>query len=151
MIMWNNRLCPKEEEVAAKVMDGEAIIINFSNGIYYSLDKVGGLVWELIEGSSSPTEIVEVILEHYEASPEQVNVDIEKLVAELIQENLVTASDVSGANRDNKPLAPQQKLPYESPHLNVYRDMGQLLALDPPMPGLKDISWKEPEPEVSSS
>jgi hypothetical protein len=27
--------------------------------------------------------------------------------------------------------------------LNSYRDMGDLLALDPPMPDLEDLAWKE--------
>jgi hypothetical protein len=43
----------------------------------------------------------------------------------------------------------QQKLPYEAPVLNIYRDMGDLLALDPPTPGLYDIAWKAPEDEPS--
>jgi len=42
------------------------------------------------------------------------------------------------------PPAPAGKLPYEPPRLSVYRDMGDLLALDPPAPGLTDIPWKAP-------
>jgi hypothetical protein len=44
-------------------------------------------------------------------------------------------------------MIPEQKdkLPYELPKLNIYRDMGDLLALDPPVPGLGDTPWKEPE------
>ena len=42
MLTLQNRLRPNEEEVAGKVMDGDAIIINLSNGIYYSMDKVRG-------------------------------------------------------------------------------------------------------------
>jgi len=145
--MWNYRLSPQKEEVAARVVDGEAIIINFSNGIYYSIDKVGGYIWELIEGNCCPFEIVEAILERYDVSAEQVKSDIEKLIDELVQEGLVTVSEVAGAAGEKKRLASQHKFPYASPHLNVYRDMGKLLALDPPMPGLKDIAWKEPEPD----
>ena len=61
MFTLQNRLRPNEAEVAAKVLDGEAIIINLSNGIYYSMDKVGGLIWEMIERGRSLQEIVESI------------------------------------------------------------------------------------------
>ena len=148
MLTLHSRLCPNEDEVSAKVMDGEAIIINFSNGIYYSMDKVGGLVWEMVEGTHSLAEIMETILDRYLASPEQVKADIEKLVAELLQENLVKETDDSEASGTDKLLEVQDKLHYESPQLTAYRDMAQLLALDPPMPGLKDIAWKEPQDEA---
>ena len=39
----------------------------------------------------------------------------------------------------------QEKASYDIPKLNIYRDMGDLLALDPPVPGLGDTPWKEPE------
>ncbi len=50
MLTLNDRLRPREEEVASKVIDGEAIIINLANGVYYSMDKVGALVWECTPG-----------------------------------------------------------------------------------------------------
>jgi len=43
----------------------------------------------------------------------------------------------------------QQKLPYEMPVLNIYRDMGDRLVLDPPIPGLQDIAWKDADAEAS--
>ena len=34
---------------------------------------------------------------------------------------------------------------YAAPQLNVYRDMGDLLALDPPTPGLELTPWQDTE------
>ncbi len=42
-------LKPNDTHVAAKVFDGEAIIMNLTTGMYFSADKVGASVWELIE------------------------------------------------------------------------------------------------------
>lgn len=141
------RLRPNEEEVAAKVMDGEAILINLSNGMYYSMDKVGGLIWEMIEGNHNMEEIVAAIIAHYDASPEQVQADVERLATELVEENLVNISDNEAPRGENQQRELEQKLPYESPRLNIYRDMADLLALDPPMPGLGDLVWKKPDDE----
>ena len=67
-----------------------------------------------------------------------------ELIQDLVQENLVVASENSNPALGS--FAPEQKdkLPYELPKLNIYRDMGDLLALDPPVPGLGDtpVSWR---------
>ena len=35
------RLMPKSDQIAAKVMDGEAVIIDLASGVYYSMDGGG--------------------------------------------------------------------------------------------------------------
>jgi Coenzyme PQQ synthesis protein D (PqqD) len=132
-----HRLRPNEGEVAAKVFDGEAILINLSSGAYYSMAGVGGLIWELIERGHSLDEIAGVVGARYEVPTDLARADIERLADELVRENSVV----------DPPDGP--KLPYVSPTLNIYRDMGDLLALDPPMPALDEIRWEEP-PERSA-
>ena len=133
------------EEVAAKVIDGEAIIINLANGIYYSMDKVGGLIWEMLAGKYSLEEVIAAILARYDVSREQAQADVERLATELLQENLLLVSTDGALPQQVSEQAFSQKLPYETPLLNIYRDMGDLLALDPPLPGFQEIAWKEPE------
>lgn len=139
------RLYPNTDDVTAKIMDGEAIIINFSNGVYYSLDKVGGFIWELIEKNHNAVEIVEALQLRYDTTHEQIKTDLEALISELVKENLIKENVIEESCELLEPTPIQTKLPYEFSQLNVYRDMGQLLALDPPMPGLKDMTWKETE------
>jgi hypothetical protein len=144
-----HRLRPNEGEVAAKVFDGEAILINLSSGAYYSMAGVGGLIWELIERGHSLDEIAGVVGARYEVPTDLARADIERLADELVRENLVVAGATGspGAPVVDPPDGP--KLPYVSPTLNIYRDMGDLLALDPPMPALDEIRWEEP-PERSA-
>ena len=89
MIGLSTCLRPNQDDVASKVMDGEAIIINLSNGIYYSMDKVGGLVWELIEKESSSEKIVTTLTASYDVERTQAQADVERLVAELFEEKLI--------------------------------------------------------------
>ncbi len=147
MLTLNHHLQVRTEEVAAKVMDGEAIIINLANGVYYSMDKVGGLIWEAIEKQSSLSAIIAETVARYEVSSERAEADIQRIAEELLQENLVTVSETNGSAQMTTELGQQERLPYEAPTLNIYRDMGDLLALDPPTPGLQDIAWKEPNDE----
>jgi hypothetical protein len=144
MLSLHHRFLPRSEEVAAKVIDGEAIIINLANGVYYSMDKVGAFVWDLLQAGHTLENVIAAVAGHYDVSRQQAELNVEELVQELVQENLVISSE------NGKPAAAQasteqpEKLPYELPKLNIYRDMGDLLALDPPVPGLGDTPWKDP-------
>jgi hypothetical protein len=143
----NQCLEPLAEEVAAKVIDGEAILINLATGVYYSMDKVGALIWEMIAGKQSLHEIVAAVTVRYEVSQEQASADIRRLAEELLQENLVkTAANGAEPSPSSQPNG-ASKDSYEAPVLNIYRDMGDLLALDPPTPGLDNYNWKDPEEE----
>lgn len=144
MLTLQNGLRPNAEEVAAKVIDGEAILINLANGIYYSMDQVGAFIWELIEGGHSLEAIIAAIRARYEVSPDQAQADVERLAAELCHEQLVAVSPDAPVPPKAQTTAPE-RLPYVSPVLNVYRDMGDLLALDPPTPGLEMTPWLEAE------
>lgn len=135
---------PREEEVASKVIDGEAIIINLANGVYYSMDKVGALVWDLLQTGYSLEEVIAAVTGQYDVGREQAESNVRDLVQELVAENLVVASE-NGTAAPAQATPAQVKLLYELPKLNIYRDMGDLLALDPPVPGLGDTPWKKPE------
>ena len=141
MITPDSRLEHNESEIAAKLIDGEAILINLSDGTYYSMDKVGGFIWELIKRNYSLSEMVETITEHYDVSAEKTKTDVETLAADLLEEKIVR---IGRWERQDERLieSSSRKLAYETPKLNTYRDMNDLLALDPPMPNLEDIPWE---------
>jgi len=144
MLTPEMRLRLRSADIASKVMDGEAIIINLANGIYYSLDKAGGLVWERIAATATIGETVAAVTARYDVSPVRAQADIERLLGELIEEELVEAFDGEPSQRNAVPVACAERLAYERPTLAVYRDMGDLLALDPPSPGL-DSPWQGAE------
>jgi hypothetical protein len=145
----HQRLQPRGEEVAAKVIDGEAIIINLANGVYYSMDKVGGLIWDMVQSGHNLEEIIQGVTERYDVAREKVESDVLELVEEMQRENLVAIAEDGAPAPETRQVAPGEKLPYEAPKLSIYRDMGDLLALDPPTPGLGDTPWKDPGDESS--
>ena len=146
MLTLKSRLRPNVEEVAAKVIDGEAVLINLSNGVYYSMDEVGALIWEMVESKYSLEEMVATICARYDVSTEQTQSDVERLAAELLDENLLSVADETTSKEEieSQGNAPTNAA-YASPQLNVYRDMGDLLALDPPTPGLELTPWQDSE------
>ena len=47
--------------VINEIIDGEVVILNLDTGNYYSMDKSGADIWELIEDNAGVGEIVEEI------------------------------------------------------------------------------------------
>lgn len=146
-------LRPNDQEVAAKVIDGEAILINLLDGTYYSLDKVGAFVWERIARGDATDAIVGAVTTRYAAPPDAIQADLERLMAELLEQRLVVASDETDADAplpaSSESTTPaSERLPYESPVLQIYRDMEELLALDPPVPDQERV-WSDAEEECA--
>ena len=137
MLDLDTRVRPNDEDVAAKVLDGEAIMINLATGTYYSLDGVGGLVWELIESEHTLGHIVNVVIQRFEVSPETAETDAYRLVEELLEEGIVmrVAEEASQAVAPSEKEPGAGKLAYLPPELSIYRDMADLLELEPPSPG----------------
>lgn len=140
MLSEQDRLCNNEREVAAKLMDGEAILINLTTGMYYSTEKVGGFIWSLIEQRHTVGEIIEQVSGRYEAPGETVRSDVNRLASELIEERLAVLSSDNGSGASAMLAALEEKFPYEAPQLVKYSDMADSFALDPPLPGLADVS-----------
>jgi len=133
---------PNRDDVVSKLIDGEAIVINLSNGVYYSMDGVAGTVWGLIDREMSIDEILSEVTQQYGVARSQAETDLSTLIAQLVEENLVVESSGRGESANSVTSAHSERLAYQTPTLNIYRDMGDLLALDPPQPGLENTPWK---------
>lgn len=138
----NGPFAPNRDDVVAKTIDGELIIIRLSDGTYYSMDGAGARTWGLIERHQDLPTMVDVISRWYDVAPAILERDLATLLAELREEGLIGAAvGTPPAAAEESP--PSVRLPYETPRLNVYRDMGNLLALDPPTPGIDDLRLKD--------
>ena len=83
----------REDRLIARVIDGEAIIVDFKTGDHYSLNQIGTLVWEMADGQHSFQDIVASILERYDISEAQARADLSKLVSDMENENLVALGE----------------------------------------------------------
>lgn len=132
-------LRPDDTAVAAKVIDGEAIIMNLTNGAYYSMDGVGALVWEGIERGRSVDAIRDSVAGRFDVDVSRLRADLDRLVGELLAEGLIMATVEPAASGESLPEPVRGTASYDPPSLNKYTEMADLLALDPPMPALREV------------
>ena len=82
----------------------------------------------------------------YEVSPPDAQHDLQEILRQLLDEHLITRIDGDPASGATAPETSEQgtaKSPYTRPSLQTYRDMEDLLALDPPAPGMSQIAWSD--------
>ena len=119
-------------QVINEMIDGEAIMINLVSGSYYSLDRLGGEVWELLEKSQSVDEIVSQLSLRYDASDDVLRSAVETLLEQMSGEQLIVPDENPGV-ASSLPSEPQlaERLPFRAPRLEKFTDMQDLILLDP--------------------
>jgi len=125
-------------DVTGKVIDGEAIIMNLATGAYYSMDGVGAALWELLEQGCSGEESVAALAERFDVTREMLERDVDAVIDDLLAEELLVVAERSAPAA--VPYVSTQA-EYTTPSLQKFTDMADLLALDPPMPGLDESAW----------
>ena len=119
-------------QVSSETIDGEAIIIDFISGAYFSTDKLGAVIWEKLKAGLPTEHIVNEIKQRYPNQAEECGQAIAHFIAQLESEKLVVADagevNTAAATNQDQACYPEQ---YAAPLLNKYTDMQDLLLLDP--------------------
>lgn len=75
-------------DVQCAVLDDEAVLLNLQNGHYYTLNRVGTTMWELLAGRTL-REVLDEICRRFEVDRERAHDDLVALVIRLEAEGLV--------------------------------------------------------------
>ena len=78
--------CPPD--VLARVIDGEAVLLNLESGIYFGLNEVGSCIWQRIVGGSTVRDMTRQVVEEFEVSEEVARRDIDALLEQLLDRGL---------------------------------------------------------------
>jgi hypothetical protein len=120
-------------QVINETIDGEAIMINLATGSYYSLDRIGGDVWTLLEASIPVDDIVAELGRRYDASADDIRRGVEDLLQRLVGDELIVPcgdGEPPGAVSLPEPAAAERP-PFHPPRLEKFTDMQDLILLDP--------------------
>lgn len=138
-IALHQYLIPNNGNVSSKVVDGEAILIDLSNGMYYSMPSVAGFIWSLVDQGHGLDAISAAVASRYDVAEDIAKQDVEALAQQLLDENLVVSGEsgtvVKAAATEHEAVSEA----YSTPLLNKFDDMVDLFALDPPLPGLSEL------------
>lgn len=74
-------------------MGATRVLLNVTDGQYYALNEVGGLVWDLCDGRRSMAEVVAEVGQQYDGEPAEVRADVLLLAQELLTAGLLSAGE----------------------------------------------------------
>ena len=83
------RITLSAEHVSAE-LDGEAVVLNLKDGVYFGLNPVGSRVWSLLkEAPKSVAELRLAILAEYDVGYEECDRDLRSLLDALREHGLI--------------------------------------------------------------
>lgn len=71
------------EDVVSEYLDGEAVLLHLGTGTYFTLNSSGSRIWQLIEGSTDITKLVETLSSEFDVDVETMTSDLDELISEL--------------------------------------------------------------------
>jgi len=77
------------QEVLARQVGGETVMLDLAKGAYFGLDPVGARIWQLLAEGKTLAEVCDAIVAEYDVSHEDAERDLLALVADLMAQGLV--------------------------------------------------------------
>ena len=75
-------------KVLMQEVDGEAVLLDVDQGMYYALNEVGTRAWKYLLDSGDVEDAVSGILEEYEVDEATLRTDLQAFVKELVDNGL---------------------------------------------------------------
>ncbi len=88
-MLQETRRLKASADVIYTVLEGDAVLMHLTSGVYYGLDSVGASVWQKLEEPVSREEICRYIAETFDVEPSVCRADIQVLLTELEEAGLV--------------------------------------------------------------
>lgn len=76
-------------KAAARVIQGEAMILTPHDSVLHTLNPVATRVWELLGEHRQLDALVEAIVSEFEVAPETARADVEQLIGELTERQIL--------------------------------------------------------------
>ncbi|HXX14224.1 MAG TPA: PqqD family protein [Candidatus Eremiobacteraceae bacterium] len=73
----------RAEQVIAQKASSDVLLFNIEDGNYYSLNEIGGKIWELCDGNHSVAQVIALVASEYETSTEEIHKDVTDLLENL--------------------------------------------------------------------
>ena len=93
LLMQLSDRCTVSDDVIAREVGGEMVLLDLSSGQYFGLDAVGSRFWELLaEGPRELSELCDSVEAEYDAPRSQIETDLMALAKQLQDQELITAA-----------------------------------------------------------
>lgn len=93
LAMVNSARFRASEDVVAREVGGEMVLLDLVSGTYFGLGAVGSRVWErLSQGDASLGELADLVEAEFDAPRERIEQDLAELLTQLVDKQLAAAA-----------------------------------------------------------
>ena len=87
----------RRPEVAWRVIDGEAVVVNPKAGMVYPFNPVATRFWELADGKHTLSQILQTVKEEFEAPAETIEQDMIAFFEDLEKKGFIIVEEIQAA------------------------------------------------------
>jgi hypothetical protein len=93
-----NSICVPSEDIVAREIEGDLIIVPLVSGIgesdavLFTLNNTGRAIWSRLDGKRTLKEVVEELAKDFKAPEGKIQDDVLGLVGELVQRKILVCS-----------------------------------------------------------
>jgi hypothetical protein len=78
-----------DPDVQGTSMEGETVLLDLSTGRYYTLNRLGSVIWAHCTGHNTISAIHAILCDRFEVSPDRALDDLVALINQLVKEGLL--------------------------------------------------------------
>jgi hypothetical protein len=79
----------KGKDIKYKELDSKSVLLNLETGRYYTLNRVGTFIWDLIDGETNTNAIVDKVIDRFSVERDEASNDVKALLKSLREEGLI--------------------------------------------------------------
>lgn len=79
----------KKSNITQAEINEEMVMMDMTTGNYFGLDAVGSRIWELIDTTTSPEDIVATLVSEFDVQEDICKNDVEKFLQNLLKHKLI--------------------------------------------------------------
>jgi hypothetical protein len=114
---------------ASEDFGGEAVIIHFDRGTYFSLGGSAPLIWAMVQQPVTLGAVLDAVRSAGVALTPEFESGLAKFIAELAEHDLVRSAEKASSPRLPSPLDPEALA--RTPTLEAFTDLAELIMMDP--------------------
>lgn len=94
-IVTPESICAPSEDIVAREIEGEIIIVPLTSGIgdmedeLYTLNETGKAIWDRLDGKKSIMSIIDELVTEYDMRRDEIEKDVIGLVGELVRRKML--------------------------------------------------------------
>ncbi len=89
----NNSKLIRNNEILASEMDGETVMMSIENSEYYSLSKIGTVIWGILETEITFSKLIDILTEKYNVERNICENDTLEFLENSIKKNVILIND----------------------------------------------------------